>query len=180
MYWIFVKVMLMNTIVINDNNLNENDVHKYGNKVRAILLSKDKILVANYGGVVLLPGGSIDIDETIDDAIIRELLEETGYMYDLKELEQVFTIKHYQYNYPTRYDEVVNRLLTTHYYFGHFNEININNIRRTEKENKDNFSLHLIDIDDLLLQNEDSNNPRKIFFDRENEEVVKLLKRTKF
>lgn len=33
---------------------------KVGNKVRAILLSDNKILVSHYGGVVLLPGGSID------------------------------------------------------------------------------------------------------------------------
>ena len=54
----------MKTIVINDNNLKESDIQIFGNKVRAILLSENKILVSRYGGVILLPGGSIDKGES--------------------------------------------------------------------------------------------------------------------
>ena len=72
----------MENIIINDSNLNNNEIQKNGNKVRAVLLSDNKILVSHYGGVILLPGGSIDKGETADDAIIRELKEETGIVYD--------------------------------------------------------------------------------------------------
>lgn len=106
----------MDTIVINDDNLNDNNIHKFGNKVRAILLSDDKILVSHYGGVILLPGGSIDKGENIEDAIIRELQEETGIIYDLNQLKYLLTIKYYQLNYLTRNNEYINRLMTTHYY----------------------------------------------------------------
>ena len=166
----------MNSIVINDDNLSNNDIHKIGNKVRAILLYNDKILVSHYGGVILLPGGSIDKGETMDDAIIRELQEETGIIYDLNQLEHLLTIKYYQFNYPTRDNEIINRLMTTHYYLGQFKGIDLDNIKRTEKEKKDNFNLELINLNDLLLHNEVSDNPRKKYFDRENQEVVKVLK----
>ena len=35
----------MKNIIINDSNLNNNEIQKIGNKVRAILLSDNKILV---------------------------------------------------------------------------------------------------------------------------------------
>ena len=73
----------MKTIIINETKLHDDDIQKFGNKVRAVLLSDNKILVSHYGGVVLLPGGSIDKGETADDAIIRELKEETGFKRDI-------------------------------------------------------------------------------------------------
>lgn len=80
----------MENIIINDSNLNNNEIQKNGNKVRAVLLSDNKILVSHYGGVILLPGGSIDKGETADDAIIRELKEETGIVYDANNLKNYY------------------------------------------------------------------------------------------
>ena len=57
----------MENIIINDSNLNNNEIQKNGNKVRAVLLSDNKILVSHYGRVILLPGGSIDKGETADE-----------------------------------------------------------------------------------------------------------------
>ncbi len=54
-----------------------------------------KILLVKRGnepfkGQWALPGGFIEIDEELDDAVIRELKEETGIAHD--KLEQVFAI----------------------------------------------------------------------------------------
>ena len=168
----------METIVINGNGLNDSNINKFGNKVRAILLLENKILVSYYGGVILLPGGSIDKGETPDEAIIRELKEETGIDYDIHSLNKILTIKYCQPNYPTRNDEVINRLIVTQYYLGQFKGIDITNSKRTESEIKDDFYLQLIELDDLLKNtNESSKNPRRKYFERENQEVVKVLKR---
>ena len=43
----------MNIVTINDKNLSNSDIAKFGSKSRAILLCENKILVANYGGVFL-------------------------------------------------------------------------------------------------------------------------------
>ena len=46
---------------INENNLQLNEIQEFSSKSRAILLSSDnKILLANYGGIFLLPGGKVD------------------------------------------------------------------------------------------------------------------------
>lgn len=45
---------------------------------------------------------------------------------------------------------------------------------------KDNFHLDLIDLDEFAsLINESSENSRKKYFDRENQEVIKVLKKVR-
>lgn len=167
----------MNTIIINDNNLQDNDVSKFRNKVRAILVKGDKILVSNYGGVFLLPGGSIDDGETPDEAIIRELKEEIGIDYDINELEKILILKYYQPNYQTRHNEKINRMVTIQYFIGNYNGVNLDKTNRTEKEIKGSFCLQLMTIDELMQSlNKTSDNPRKEYFDREIKEVVKVIK----
>jgi len=170
----------MEIIIINDDKLLDDDINKYKSKARAILIDNDKILISNYGGVILLPGGSIDNGETPDDAIIRELKEETGINYNISELQMFMVLKYYQYNYLTRDNELINRMITTHYYLGNYKGVNIDNAHRTEKEKKDNFNLELLSFDEIMqLLNTKSNNPRKEHFDREIREVVKVLKLTR-
>lgn len=167
----------MYTITINDSKLDDNVVNKFGNKVRAILMKDDKVLVSHYGGVILLPGGSIDDGETLDEAIIRELREEIGIDYNINELKRFLILKYYQSNYQTRDNEIINRMITTQYFLGQYNGINLDKTNRTEKEIKDNFYLQLIAVDELMqLLNKTSDNPRKEYFDRELKEVVRVLK----
>ena len=167
----------MDTITINDHNLKDKDISVTSNKVRAVLLSQNKVLVSNYSGVVLFPGGKIDKGETEEEAIIRELQEETGIIYDINQLDKVSMVKYYQANYPTRNSKTVNRLMTIKSYLGKYNGININKTKRTKSEIEGNFKLELVNIDDLLLPSKVSDNPRKEFFDRENKEVIKALKK---
>lgn len=118
--------------------------------------------------------------ETADDAIIRELKEETGIVYDANNLKELLLLEYYQLNYPTRRDEVINRLIRTKFYFGQYRGIDLKSINRTENEVKDNFHLDLIDLDEFAsLINESSENPRKKYFDRENQEVIKVLKKVR-
>lgn len=168
----------MKRIIVNDNNLNTNDINKTASKVRAILLSDNKILVSYYGGIILFPGGSIDKGEDESIAIVRELKEETGITYNINNLCDLFLLEHYQPNYPTRNNETINRLIKTKYYLGLFKGIDLNNVSRTDNEIKGDFHLELITMDELKDSlNKESNNPRKEFFDRENNEVIKALKK---
>ena len=171
----------MSTIIINENMLFDSDVEVKSNKVRAILVNGHKLLIANYGGVYLLPGGSIEDKETNEQAILRELREELGIYYLKEELEELFTLKYYQKEYPLRHNDKKNRLLITHFYIGNYKGINSYNLNRTAKEISDGFNLQLVNIDDidsLIKETSYNNNPRKLFFDRELEEVKKILSKT--
>ena len=95
-------------------------------KVRALVVTEDnKIVIANYGGATLLPGGSVESGEKKEETIIRELEEELGIIYNPNELEYFMTLVIDQPNYPQIDGTSINRKLITHYYITHFKGINI-------------------------------------------------------
>lgn len=169
----------MRDIRINDNNLTDQDIDKFEYKSRAILMQDDMVLVARYGGVLLLPGGKVDKDkkESPKLALIRELKEETGVDYSLDDLSQVLTIRWFQANYPDRSKQIINRYLRTDFFMGEFKGLDLNNVHRTEKEVRDGFTLELMTLEGFEKTFfEESINPRKKFFDKENEMVIDTIR----
>ena len=83
-------------IIVNQCNLQIDEIKDFNQKVRAILIDGENILVANYGDVLLLPGGSIDKDESIEQALLRELKEEIGIPYKYSDFDYLATISFYQ------------------------------------------------------------------------------------
>lgn len=166
----------MKEIIINDDNLDIKDVDKYSLKARALLYKDDSILLANYNGIHLLPGGKLESNENKLEALQRELKEETGILYNIDELTELFVLRYYQKNYLTIDNKILNRLVTTYFYVAKYKGIDLNNTKRTKNEIEGNFKLELIDIDDLSYSKE-NNNPRKKYFDRELQEVIKVYKK---
>ena len=166
-------------LVINEENLRNQEIQEFNSKVRALLVDENNnILVANYGGVYLLPGGSIDEGEDIYNAITRELNEELGQKYDKDELELICTLLYYQKNYPKRNDTYRNRLIQTYYFVGKSKGVLETKQKLTEKELKDNFKLESIPLEELeriILENK-SNNPRNIYFKKELLAILKQYK----
>ncbi len=166
-------------LIINENNLELEEIQEFNSKVRALLIDNDNnILIAYYGKTILLPGGSIDLNETVEDAIIRELKEEMGMDYSKDELTYLNTLKYYQKDYPKRNGGFKNRLITTHYYVGEYRGISKQSL--TEKEQKDNFRLKLVPIDILeeLVLNNQNNNPRNIYFVKELIAILEYYKQS--
>lgn len=87
------------------------------------------------------------------------------------------SLTYYQANFPTRENVVMNRCVKTTYYLGEYKGIDLSSVNRTEKEIIDNFHLELMNIDDFIKSTtEESDNPRKKYFDRENKEILKELR----
>lgn len=167
----------MKTININDENINES-ITKKKLKSRAILInSSNEILVANYGGVLLLPGGSIDGKETPDEAIHRELKEEIGVDMKPEQLKPFVKVRYFQPNYPERNGNTINRLAVTYYYIGSIDSI-CNERNLTENEKKDGFTVDFYSINQIqgILNSKKSDNPRRIYFDRELQAVIDYYK----
>lgn len=157
-------------IIINDDNLKISDIEETNIKVRAILINtNNKLLIANYGGIYLLPGGKVDDNENLAEALTRELKEETGIIYNENELKYLCTINYYQKNYLKRDNTVKNRLVKTHYYIGNLKNIPQKKQELTDKEIKGNFKLEYIPLNKLknIIINNEINNPRNIYFQKE-------------
>lgn len=167
-------------LVINEDNLKDCDVEEFSTKVRAILVGENnKILIANYYNLILLPGGKVDDGESVYAAIIRELSEELGQEYSGEELDFFVTLKYYQKNYPKADGTVQNRLAKTHYFIGPYKDIKINSQKLTEREQKGNFKLELVSLEDLenmILKNKISN-PRNVYFQKELLSILEVYKR---
>ena len=168
-------------LVINEQNLKNNDIEEYNTKARALLINKENyLLVVNYGGTSLLPGGSINDNENIEDCLIRELEEETGTKYNIEELNYLCHLDYFQKKYPKRNSEIKNRLITTHYYIGKYKDTLPDKINLTTNEKEGNLKLELIHINELenIIINNNNNNPRNTYFQKELLTILKYYKST--
>ena len=170
-------------LIINSHKLKDININEHNIKARAILINDtNELLIGNYGGTYLLPGGSINSNENILNGLIRELKEETGIDYKEEELINLCHLDYYQKNYPKRNGTIKNRLITTHYYIGTYKGISISNQTLSESEQKDNFKLELIPLEKLetIILNNKNNNPRNIYFQKELLTIIEFYKQSKY
>ena len=166
----------MKDIIINDFDLKEEDVTKTVYKARGLLLDNNKILIANYRNIYLLPGGKLDKNENEDNALIRELKEETGANYNIDEFTKEVKLTHYQKDYQSTSGEIINRKVITYYYLGKYKDVDINNIKMSKKEINGNFHTYLIDINELKkLLTKEIIKDRKAYYDRELLTILETL-----
>ena len=146
-------------------------------KSRAIINnSEGKILIANYGGVYLFPGGSIEERETPEKAVIREIKEEIGIEFEV--LKPLVKMRHFQFNYPTRENTTTDRLVITYYYAGQANQIQMENANQTQEENKENFQVGFYSIDEIkhLIRKNNTQNPRNRYFNEELDTILEYYR----
>ena len=151
-------------------------------KVRAIIKTEDnKFLLANYGGVLIFPGGKLEDNEYLATAILRELKEEIGIEYNITEIEPLTAFKQFQPNYHTREGKIVDRTINTFYYIAPYKGINMDNINLSEKEKNDKFKLELLTEEEIynFIKNNKTNNPRRKYFIKELKTVMEAYKVSK-
>ena len=70
----------MKQIEFNEDLLTLEDIDKVTNKVRGIVINTNtnQILLVNYAELFMLPGGKVDEGETNEEALRREIVEESG------------------------------------------------------------------------------------------------------
>lgn len=162
----------MKIIELNENNLLDEEVDRKVFKTRGLVFNnRGEVLICNYAGVYLLPGGSIDQGETIEQAFIRELKEETGIDINCNEIMKFLTIKDYNRNYYDRKLKLeINRLTVTHFFITKTSSlISTSNDSLTESELKNNFYVQFIKLDSIpqIVKKNDPNNIKSKVFERE-------------
>lgn len=144
--------------------------YRIRNAARAVLFNKDKkiaVLFVSKNNYHKIPGGGIKEGETINDALQREVLEETGCSFEIKdkvgeilEFRDEFKIKQTSYCFIAEVKEIVAEP------------------KFTEKESAQGFKLLWIDLDeaiDLLEKDEPKNYEGKFIQKRD----LILLKKVK-
>lgn len=141
-------------------------------KVRAVVLNKQgKALLVNYAGLYMLPGGRVDNNEGLLEALKREILEESGIEIDISSAKEFLQIDNYSKNYYSRkYNEPINRITHTKIYFVETDQdINEQKKKLTQSEIQENhrISFENLSVIPYLVQTNQTDNIKKIEFDRE-------------
>ncbi len=168
-------------LITNFGNLSEEEVNETNTKSRLIIMNdKGQILLENYAGVFLLPGGKHKNGENDISGLIREIREETGIDISGDEVKSLVKAKMYVRDYPKINESGnVNRLSTTNYFYLLSNKkINEKAVELDVNEKKYNLTMQFVDINKAieLINSNPSLNPRKKYFE---EELLKVLEEFK-
>ena len=119
--------------------------------VRAIIFKKNKILLVHSSrGDYKLPGGGVEEDESYAEALVREVSEETGYIYcNVKDLIGIVTER--------KMDEFANGhvfQMTSQYYLCELTNEETVDLELDAYESVLEFTSKWVDIEDAIKQNE--------------------------
>ena len=159
--------------IYNYDNLTEKDMDEKTTRARGIIINdKNEVLMCYSNGTnhYEFPGGHLKENETLEDGLKREILEETGIEIDKKNATLFYKIKYYCKNY---HKSEKNRIVEIYYYIidcnSDYNEskrnldeyekehnyecryINIFKLKEVLEENKKSTKEFNAALDDMLL-----------------------------
>ena len=142
-------------IIKNVDNLIEDDITDFTTKVKLLMVNSSGELLLGYSNhEYQFPGGTKEIDETINDTIMREAVEETGIVLDDLNFKPFVKSLGYYKDWPS---VGRNKKVMIYYYeIKTDKKPNFDNIKLTEKEKEGNFTLRYVslnDIEDILINN---------------------------
>lgn len=80
----------MKETIYNYDYLTEKDVTETVIRTKALIINNNKILIGNENDIYQFPGGHLEENETFNDCLKREILEETGIEIEDFEISRPF------------------------------------------------------------------------------------------
>ena len=148
----------MKVVVHNDDNLKLEDINLIVYRSRAVIInSNNEILFGYLGGTYQFPGGHLENNETIEECLIREVMEETGIDVTGKFTKPFYKIEYYNKDYPK---EGINRYCVFNYFLVKTDDkYDLSKTNFDEYEIEYNYELRYIKISEVeeILTNEMNN-----------------------
>jgi 8-oxo-dGTP pyrophosphatase MutT (NUDIX family) len=136
-----MKEIIYNPDKIGDKNISEIEI-----RTKALIINCDNILIGNANNVYQFPGGHLEVNETLEECLKREILEETGINVDIKEIGKPF----FKVRYLVK-NNTGNRIADVYYYVIKTDKTpNIKNIKLTEQEKENNYKIESIPLKDSI------------------------------
>ena len=135
----------MKQIITNNYNLTDSDMTEVVRRVKLLLVnSNNEVLLGYSHHEYQFPGGHVEEDENLVDAINREVLEETGIELNITHIEPFACAMGYYKDWPA---EGKNRKIEIYYYEIKTNKKpDLNKTSYTENEKNGNFELKYIPL----------------------------------
>ena len=148
-------VIIMKQLITNKYNLTDSDMTEVVKRVKVLLVNSNNDVLLGYSyNNYQFPGGHVEENETLVQAVNREILEETGIELNITNIEPFACAIGYYKDWPA---EGKNRKIEIYYYEVKTDEKpNLENTEYTENEKDGNFELRyipLLDVENVLKTN---------------------------
>lgn len=143
------KITIMKQIITNKYNLTDADMTEVVKRVKVLLVnSNNEVLLGYSHNDYQFPGGHVEENETLIQAVNREVLEETGIDLSIDNIEPFACAIGYYKDWPA---EGNNRKIEIYYYEIKTDEKpNLENTKYTENEKDGNFELRYIPLTNAI------------------------------
>ena len=138
----------MKQLITNKYNLTDSDMTEVVKRVKVLLVNSNNDVLLGYSyNNYQFPGGHVEENETLVQAVNREILEETGIELNITNIKPFACAIGYYKDWPT---EGKNRKIEIYYYEVKTDEKpNLENTEYTENEKNGNFELRYIPLSDV-------------------------------
>lgn len=138
----------MSEYINNPEQIKDIDIDETVVRVKALIVNtKNELLLGYSHHTYQFPGGHLEKGEDLTKCLKREIKEETGLSIEINNEKPFFLIKHYTKNYRNTNK---NRLSLVYYYaIKTDKEYCLSNTHYTEDEEKGNFSLLYVNIEEV-------------------------------
>lgn len=138
----------MKEIFYNHDNLKQNEIDETVTRLKALIInSNDEILLGYSHKTYQFPGGHLEENERLIDALKRELREETGMVFDELNINPFQLIRYYCKNYRNTGKNREN--LIYYYLINTDKEFDLDNTSYDEYEKDGNYELKRIKLDNV-------------------------------
>lgn len=153
----------MKQLITNKYNLTDSDMTEVVKRVKVLLVNSNNDVLLGYShNNYQFPGGHVEENETLVQAVNREILEETGIELNITNIEPFACAIGYYKDWPA---EGKNRKIEIYYYEVKTDEKpNLENTEYTENEKDGNFELRyipLLDVENVLRTNAEEYGDKK-------------------
>lgn len=153
----------MKQLITNEYNLTDSDMTEVVKRVKVLLVnSNNEVLLGYSHNNYQFPGGHVEENETLIQAVNREVLEETGIELNITNIEPFACAIGYYKDWPA---EGKNRKIEIYYYEVKTDENpNLEKTEYTENEKDGNFELRYIplpNVENVLIANAEEYGDKK-------------------
>ena len=142
---LFVGDLCMKEIIYNYDYLTDDDITEIVIRIKTLIINDDDIILGNENDIYQFPGGHLEKNESFEECLKREVLEETGIEIENNEIKKPFMkITYMNKDWP---EIGKNRKSEIYYYLIETNKNpNLDKVNYTENEKQGNFRLELVPL----------------------------------
>lgn len=151
----------MKEIIYNYDYLSDEDITEVVIRTKALIINDKKIILGNANNIYQFPGGHSEDNETLEECLKREVLEETGMEIDDKEIKKLFMkVTYLSKDWP---EIGKNRKAEIYYYLIETNKKpDMSKVKYTEHEKQGDFKIESVPLNESIsiIENNISKNKK--------------------